>query len=136
MRSCEYLKVGGTRKTKQLRIKNFRFYRGKTLINQNDHILYLADSVSITFEQQKRDTKNNTITQHSSGDQHLCPVKVWALIIKRLLSHELSSDETPINTFYLDKNKVHEFTGSELQNAYVQLLLQLVPTSLDSQQNK
>jgi hypothetical protein len=41
-------------------------------------------------------------------------VKVWASIIKRLLSHKLSSEETPINTFYLDNNKVHEFTGSEL----------------------
>jgi hypothetical protein len=57
MRSCEYLKVGGPRKTKLLAIKKFRFYRGKTLINHRDRFLYLADSVSITFEQQKRDTK-------------------------------------------------------------------------------
>jgi hypothetical protein len=71
-------------------------------------------TVSITFEQQKGDTKNDIITQHSSGDCHLCPIKVWASIIKRLLSHPLSSDETPINTFYLDEIKVHEFTGPEL----------------------
>jgi hypothetical protein len=41
-------------------------------------------------------------------------VKVWASIIKRLLSHESSSEETSINTFYLDNNIVHEFTGTEL----------------------
>jgi hypothetical protein len=114
MRSCEYLKVGGPRKTKLLAIKKFRFYRGKTLINHRDRFLYLADSVSITFEQQKRDTKNDIITQHKSGDPHLCPVKVWASIIKRLISHPLSTSETHINTFYTEDNKVHVFTGNEL----------------------
>jgi hypothetical protein len=39
---------------------------------------------------------------------------VWASIIKRLLSNKLSLGETPINTFYLDDDKIHEFTGTEL----------------------
>jgi hypothetical protein len=55
-----------------------------------------------------------TETDKKKRYHHLCPVRVWASIIKWLLSHPLSSDKIPINTFYLVDNKVHEFTGPKL----------------------
>ncbi len=92
MRSCEYLKVSGQRKTKILCIRNIRFFNGKRQLSHSDHLLHLADSVSITFEHQKKDVKNDIITHHRSGDKLLCPV----------------------NTFLLQNGNLHLFTGPEL----------------------
>jgi hypothetical protein len=82
MRSCEYVQVSGKRKPKLLTLKNIRFFKGCRLIHFEDPLLHYADCVSITFEQQKRDTKNDVITQHRSDDPILCPVKIWANIIR------------------------------------------------------
>jgi hypothetical protein len=57
MRSCEYIKVSEKRKTKLLALRNLKFFKGKKLLKHNDKLLHLADTISITFEQQKRDTK-------------------------------------------------------------------------------
>jgi hypothetical protein len=64
MRSCEYVKVQGPRKTKLLTAKNIRFYSGNHLIPHSSPNLLFAECVSITFEFQKRETKNDVITQH------------------------------------------------------------------------
>jgi len=74
MRSCEYVKVQGPRKTKLLTIKNIRFFIGNRQLQHSDKNLASADCVSITFEYQKRDVKNDIITQHKSGDTVICPV--------------------------------------------------------------
>jgi hypothetical protein len=115
MRSCEYIKVQDTRKTKLLELRNIRFFRGNVLIPHSSSSLSLADCVSITFEFQKRDTKNDTITQHQSGDKLLCPVKVWAYIIRRIRSYKYSTSSTTVNTYQFSKSeKTHTFTGAEL----------------------
>jgi hypothetical protein len=57
MRSCEYLKVQGPRKTKLLELRNIRFFQATSIIPHSSPSLSLADCVSITFEMQKRDTK-------------------------------------------------------------------------------
>jgi len=67
----------------------------------------------MTFEFQKKDTKNGTITQHKTIDTLLCPVKVWAKIIKRLLEHNDTNPDTTVNTFY-SENKTYKITGSPL----------------------
>lgn len=114
MRSCEYVKVSGHRKTKTLTVNNIRFFKKNKLINHNDPRLHLSDCVSITFELQKRDTKHDTITQHKSGDTLLCPVKIWAKIIRRLISYESTTKNTTVNTYMLSNNKLHCFSGPEL----------------------
>jgi hypothetical protein len=114
MRSCEYLKVSGQRKTKLLCIKNIRFFRGKHLLLHNNKFLHLADSVSITFEQQKRDLSNETITHHRTNDKILCPVKIWCKIIRRIISYPSISPDNPVNSFLCPDGKLHYFTGTEL----------------------
>jgi hypothetical protein len=114
MRSCEYVKVTGPRKTKLLTIKNLKFYKGRRMVQHQDPLLHLADCVSITFEQQKRDTKNDVITQHRSTDSLLCPVKIWSKIIRRLISYPDSNPDTPINSFLQSNSTHHKFTGQEL----------------------
>jgi hypothetical protein len=87
MRSCEYIKVEGPRKTKLLQLNNICFYKGQRQLLHSDTELPNTDCVSITFEEQKRDTKNDTITQHHSGNSLLCPVRVWASIVQRISSY-------------------------------------------------
>jgi len=84
MRSCEYLKVSGKRRTKLLSLKNIRFFKGRREINHSDEKLPKADSVSIIFELQKRNTKFDTVTHHRSNDKTICPVLVWSKIVKRI----------------------------------------------------
>jgi hypothetical protein len=114
MRSCEYVQVPGQRKTKLLTIKNINFYRGTCRLGHSDPLLHMAECVSITFEQQKRETKNDIITQHRSTDTLLCPVKIWAKIIRRLHSYPSSNPDTPVNTFLHNNSALHRFTGQEL----------------------
>jgi hypothetical protein len=115
MRSCEYLKVQGTRKTKLLELRNIRFFKGNVSIPHSSSSIFSADCVSITFEFQKRDTKNDTITQHRSGDALLCPVKVWATIVQRIRSYKNTTSSTSVNTFqFPDSGKIHTFSGAEL----------------------
>jgi hypothetical protein len=114
MRSCEYLAVNGKRKTKLLCIKNIRFFQGKCLVKHSDPLIHLSSSVSITFEEQKRGSKGDTITHHCTKDPILCPVKIWAKIVSRVYSYPSSGPDTSVNTFRLNNGKTHKFSGKEL----------------------
>jgi hypothetical protein len=60
---------------KLLTIKNIRFFKNRKLLAHNDTDRSLADTVSITFEFQKRETRNEIITQHRT-DSLLCPIRL------------------------------------------------------------
>jgi hypothetical protein len=60
-----------------------------------------ADNVTITFEYQKRELRNDPITQARTNHPILCPVKAAATVIKRLRSFGATRD-TEIYT-YVDK---------------------------------
>jgi hypothetical protein len=114
MRSCEYLNVSDKRKTKVLTIKNIRFFKGRTEVLHSDSHLHLATTVSITFEFQKKDTKNDTITQHRSGDKLLCPVQIWAKIVRWVLSYPGANQSTQVNAYLSNNNKILHIRGSDL----------------------
>ncbi len=114
MRSCEYLKVSGERKTNLLTLQNIRFFIGNCEIAHNSPHLHLSDSVSITFEHQKRDIKNDIITHHNTDDKLLCPVKIWCKIVRRLISYPTSSPETTVNTYLHREKSKTLFTGNVL----------------------
>jgi len=84
MRSYEYLQVSGTCRTKILKLKNIRFFNEKKELHHKDNYLKLADTVSITFEFQKKDTCNDTITHFRSGHKSICPVLTWCSIVQRI----------------------------------------------------
>jgi len=83
-------------------------------LQHSDPRLDTADCVSITFEMQKKETKNDTVTQHRSSDKLLCPVKIWAKIAQRITSYPSSSPESTVNTFCFPDNSIHLFSGKEL----------------------
>ena len=119
MRSCEYLKVSckaEDRKTKQLRSRNIRFFRNDQELKHSDPTLIAADYVSVTFEDQKNDTRQDTITMQHSGDNLLCPVRSLARIITRIRSYPESSDDLHINTFR-SRSSLHQVTGDDMKLA-------------------
>ena len=51
-------------------------------LSHDDPLLEYAGSVSIAFEFQKKDERNDTVTQIFSGDFLLCPVRAWAAVAR------------------------------------------------------
>jgi hypothetical protein len=96
MRSCEYLLVTGPkRRTQPLKKKSFTFIQNGKVLPHDSRYLSRVDSVSVTFEFQKRDDRNDVVAQCAIGDAVFCPVKVAARIVQRLAAMQ-ASDETPI----------------------------------------
>ena len=102
MRSCEYSSTSGERRTKILRIRNIEFRYRNRVIDHSDPNLARAETVSITFEYQKRDERDEVITHHHSGDPLLCPVRSWAKVVKRILSYSGTDPNTKVNTVCQD----------------------------------
>jgi hypothetical protein len=59
MRSCEYLKVSGTRKTKLLLVEDIQFHVSNREINHSSDEIFSSDTVTVTF----KDQKNGTLMQ-------------------------------------------------------------------------
>jgi len=72
MRSCEYLKVSGERRTKIIQLQNIRFFKGKREVSHSDPNLSSSSTVSITFVLQKKDQKFDTVTHHRSNHSFIC----------------------------------------------------------------
>jgi hypothetical protein len=99
MRSCEYSDVQGERRTKTLCVRNFRFFdRNNRDISNKIDSLNETQTVSITFEFQKREIRNDTISHQGSGDilgeGEMCPVRAAVEIVKRIYSYGIPEDET------------------------------------------
>ena len=84
MRSCENFKVSGERKTHPIRKRNMVFRKDGRILPHSSPRLHLADTIAITFEYQKRDERNDTVTQWRTGDSTYCPVVVGAAVVRRL----------------------------------------------------
>ncbi len=86
-------------------IKIIRFFSYNTLIPNDSAEIFAASSVSITFEWQQRDIRDDTVTHQCSNDDYknkiMCPVKAAASIISTLYKHGIPKDKIPelkINT--------------------------------------
>ena len=117
-RSCEYLKVPQAEKkrTDILRVRCIRFLKDGKILNHKDKDLERADSVCITFEKQKKDEKFDTVTQQSTNDLVLCPVRSWAAIIKRLWGYPGTNEDTPVSTVMIN-GRIDHITSKMMVNA-------------------
>jgi hypothetical protein len=115
MQSCEYLKVTQAAKgqTDILCLRNLRFFRDGKLIEHNDPHLEFSDCISITFEMQKKDEKNDTTTQKASSEVDMCPVRMDASIIRRIRSYEGTNNNTPISAFWRF-NQIDHVTSAQV----------------------
>jgi hypothetical protein len=111
MRSCEYLKTTGERRTEPLRRRNFVFRKNNKIMPHDNPNLHLADTVTLTFEFQKQDLRDDSITQAKPGDPFLCPVIAATAVVKRLLTIKPSPDTFVYS--YADKHgKLWELTAN------------------------
>ena len=109
MRSCEYVKVPDQhdKKTKLLCLRNIRFFVDDKETKYNDKWFSKANTVSITFEDQKNGNKMETISLHETGDKLICPVKFWSLTILRIRSYNNVNDDTPVSVFQVNGQLKH-----------------------------
>ena len=118
MQSCEYLKVTQAEKQQPniLRLSNLRFFKdGKLIEHKNPHLEFL-DCISITFEMQKKDEKNNTVTQMALGDVNMCPVRMGATVVQRIQSYKGANNDTPISAFW-QFNRINHVTSKQVITA-------------------
>ena len=106
MRSCEYLKVEKSeeRRTSPLRKRNIVFMKDHTVLDHSSRYLEQADTVTLYFEFQKRDLRNDSVTQAKTGHSRDCPVKAAAAIIRRMQRQGMS-DHDFIYSFIHEKTK-------------------------------
>ena len=99
MRSRELAQVpkAGQRQAKELCLRNINFIRDSKTLDHSSASLHLANCVLVTFEQQKNDRKANTLTQWWTQDKLLCPVKIWALITRKILSYNRAKKNSPVS---------------------------------------
>ena len=74
-------------------------------MSHDSGILHLADKVSPAFRTQKNGVKNATVTQWRTTTT-LCPVRIWAKIIISLDSYLETTRDTPVNTFWVESQKM------------------------------
>jgi hypothetical protein len=117
-RSCEYLKVpqAEKRRTDILRLRNICFFLDGRELPHDHRDLERADCVSITFEKQKKDEKLDTVTQLSSGDIILCPVRAWAAIVRRIRGYLGTNGDTPVSAVWRN-GRLEDITSTMLVNA-------------------
>ena len=121
MRSCEYSTVEGNnnevfRKTKLLRIRNIRFFDGTTELTRNhDQLSTLATSVQATFEFQKNRSKFESVAM-TKNNGPMCPVNVWTIIVKRILSYPRGNTDSPVNLLRIGRH-YRQITSTEIRNS-------------------
>jgi hypothetical protein len=49
---------------------------------------------------QKKDEKGDTVTQIATGDVLLCPVRMWAAIVRRIWGYPGSTWDTKVSTVW------------------------------------
>ena len=120
MRSCEYSDVQGERRTKTLCFRNIRFYSKNKLIPNDSPKIFSTSSVSITFEWQKRDVRDDIITHQKSNDKCgqkiMCPVRAAAELVSAIYKSGIPHHKIPdlkINTIKL-KGKLFTIPSSTI----------------------
>jgi hypothetical protein len=109
MRSCEYCTVQGSRRTKTIRLKGIRFFLGRRELPHNSPLLHKATSVTLLFEFQKNDSRNETVTAHRTYHRKMCPVLQLVAIVRRIRALPGTTDDTPINAYWCQSSGKLQF---------------------------
>jgi hypothetical protein len=98
VRSCEYLKVLGKRKTKLLLLEDIQFHVANREINHGSPEIFDSDTVIITFKDQKNGELMQRRTAWRTNNPILSPVNAWASIVSRIMSYPGCDKKTSVNT--------------------------------------
>jgi hypothetical protein len=100
---------------KQLCLRNITFIKGGNILDHSSPELSLADCVLITFKRQKNDRKSETVTQWRTTDPVMCPVKLWASIIIRILTYKGTNKDSPVS-LARHRNHIISITSEMISN--------------------
>ena len=104
-------------RTEIIKILDVHFHKEGVELQHSDPLIEYADSVSITFAFQKSDAHNETVTQLSSGDIDLCPVRIWAKVVQvQRMSYPGATKETPVSAVWRNGCLEH-VTSKEMTSA-------------------
>jgi hypothetical protein len=112
MRSCEYLKVSGDRRTTTLCLRDIVFRTENEIVHHSSPDLHLADRVTLTFQFQKNQNRKDSVTQSKSGHPACCPVHAAAAIVKRLRTNDFCPDNTPLYRYYDANGRSRDLTST------------------------
>jgi hypothetical protein len=114
MRSCEYLKVDSSadRRTFPIRKRNIIFMKNHRVLRHDSLLLEQADSVTLIFEFQKTDMRNESVTQMRTGHVTNCPVKAAAAVVRRMNRQRMQDDDYIHSFLHEITGKKSEFTAS------------------------
>ena len=119
MRSCEYSKTVAdeSKRTKTLTIGNARFFKNRILLPHTSFFLATADLVDITFMFQKNDDRNESVGMHraENSKDFMCPVKLAASIVQRVLSYPGSSSDSKLNLMISNKGTPFEISSTSIR---------------------
>ena len=117
MRSCEYLHVptNETRRTKLLTLHNLRFFQHGKELPHNHPQFHAADTIIITFVIQKSDERNEEATMHCTTDPFLCPVKVYAALLRRIRTHPKANNSSPVHLFTDGEGNLKPITSAHIR---------------------
>ena len=101
-----------SKRTKILRLKNIRFKKEGASLDHNSPTLLQADLVVITFEFQKNNRRNKTVHMFRTEDDLLCPVRSWAITVRRLWNTIPQANEDMKVCTYLDQGTIREIDSS------------------------
>jgi hypothetical protein len=98
-RSCEYCNTEGTElHIKIMYVRNIRFFLGNKELAHSDPHLGLADTITITFEYQKRDECDESIKQQRTRYPLMCPSRQWAALIQCWWGYPTTTRDTQMDT--------------------------------------
>ncbi len=97
--------------------------------------LGFADCISITFECQKRVDKHDTVTQESSGDSALCPMRFTAGLAPCIWSYKWMNLSTWIST-YICNSIIKYVKSMQVINALCNVVGAIRKTHLGVSKNK
>ena len=83
-----------------MRLRHIRFFKDGILLDHSNPQCEFADSVAITFEFQKKDERNDTVTQKGTDHAFMSPVKIWYEIVKRVRSYPGTDDDTSVSAVW------------------------------------
>jgi len=114
-RSCEYLKVPAAekKKTNVLKLKHIQFFKNGRKLRHDDAHLEYANSVSLTFRNQKNGIKDDLVLLQGTGDTLFCPIRSFAKIANRIRNYPTSTNHTPILVFWRNR-KINHITSKEM----------------------
>ena len=113
LRSCEYLKVERSeeRRTLPLRRMDITFMRNKKVLAHSSPHLHLADTVSLYFHLQKRDSRGDIVTQCRTGHPVYCPVVVCANLVRAMLADPNGKKTDEVYRFTDSRNQRKQLTS-------------------------